>query len=172
MNINEYGAVFLTPEELFEGIYANKIKNFDNIYLDEKTVTQFNTAKNINKDNFENLSVYTIPTVGIKEFDKINQDNWFIGEYYKDMDINKWLLDRCLTEIETNRVTMELNLFAQHNMMTVLKYLKYLVDNMRQHNVMWGVGRGSSVASYCLYLIGIHKINSIKYNLDINEFLK
>jgi len=28
------------------------------------------------------------------------------------------------------------------------------------------------VASYVLYLIGIHKINSIRYELDIKEFFK
>jgi DNA polymerase III alpha subunit len=70
------------------------------------------------------------------------------------------------------RVTEELTLFAQHNMIPLLKYLKYLVDTMRKNNIVWGVGRGSSVASYCLYLIGVHKIDSIKYSLDIKEFLK
>ena len=66
----------------------------------------------------------------------------------------------------------ELELFFQHGMVEVLIYLKYLVDTMRSNNIVWGVGRGSSVASYCLYLLGIHKVNSLKYNLDIHEFLK
>ena len=57
-------------------------------------------------------------------------------------------------------------------MIEVLKYLKYLVDTMRQHKILWGVGRGSSVASFCLYLLGVHRINSLKYNLDITEFLR
>jgi len=48
----------------------------------------------------------------------------------------------------------------------------YIVDMMRKNNLVWGVGRGSSVASYVLYLIGIHKIDSLKYNLNIEEFLK
>jgi DNA polymerase III alpha subunit len=56
--------------------------------------------------------------------------------------------------------------------MDLLKYLKYLVDTMRENKIVWGVGRGSSVASYALYLIGVHKVDSIKYQLDINEFLK
>jgi DNA polymerase III alpha subunit len=53
-----------------------------------------------------------------------------------------------------------------------LFYLKYLVDTLRENKILWGVGRGSSVASYVLYLIGVHKIDSLKYNLDIAEFLK
>jgi len=48
----------------------------------------------------------------------------------------------------------------------------YFVDTLRKHNILWGVGRGSSVSSYILYLIGIHRIDSIKYNLNIGEFLK
>jgi len=57
-------------------------------------------------------------------------------------------------------------------MFDLLIYLKYLVDTLRSQNIVWGVGRGSSVASYCLYLIGVHKVNSMQYNLDIHEFLK
>ncbi len=43
---------------------------------------------------------------------------------------------------------------------------------MRDNEVIWGVGRGSSVASYVLYLIGIHKVDSMYYDLPINEFLR
>jgi DNA polymerase III alpha subunit len=50
--------------------------------------------------------------------------------------------------------------------------MKYLVDLMREHNIVWGVGRGSSVSSFVLFLIGIHRINSIYYGLDVEEFLK
>ena len=57
-------------------------------------------------------------------------------------------------------------------MIDVLRYLKYLVDTMRKHKIVWGVGRGSSVASYCLFLIGVHRVDSVLYQLDIKEFLK
>ena len=63
-------------------------------------------------------------------------------------------------------------MYQERNMFTLLKYLKYLVDTMRQNNIVWGVGRGSSVASFVLFLIGIHKINSLYYDLPIDEFLK
>jgi len=54
----------------------------------------------------------------------------------------------------------------------LLRYMIYLVDFMREHTIVWGVGRGSSVASYVLYLIGVHKIDSIQYGLDWREFLR
>ena len=82
------------------------------------------------------------------------------------------LYGMCTTSEQTDRVSLELELFIQHNMMDLLYYLKYLVDTMRENNIVWGVGRGSSVASYVLYLLGVHKVDSIKYELDIKEFLK
>ena len=63
-------------------------------------------------------------------------------------------------------------LFKQNNMIPVLKTMKYVVDTLRKNNIVWGVGRGSSVSSYVLYLIGIHKIDSVKYALPIDEFFK
>jgi DNA polymerase III alpha subunit len=81
-------------------------------------------------------------------------------------------LDQCKNDAELQRAGEELIMFQERDMFTLLKYLKYLVDTMRKHNVVWGVGRGSSVASFVLFLIGIHKINSLYYDLSIDEFLK
>jgi DNA polymerase III alpha subunit len=92
-------------------------------------------------------------------------------EYY-DLDIAKWVLDQCKNEEELQRAGDELIKFQERNMFVLLQYLKYLVDTMRKNNIIWGVGRGSSVASYVLYLIGIHRINSLYYDLSIDEFLK
>jgi DNA polymerase III alpha subunit len=41
-----------------------------------------------------------------------------------------------------------------------------------KQKIIWGVGRGSSVASYVLYKLGVHRINSLYYNLDATEFLR
>ena len=43
---------------------------------------------------------------------------------------------------------------------------------VKENKIVWGVGRGSSVASYVLYLLGIHKIDSIQYRLDWKEFIR
>jgi DNA polymerase III alpha subunit len=48
----------------------------------------------------------------------------------------------------------------------------YIIDPLRKNNSVWGVGRGSSVASYVLYLIGVHKIDSLFFDLDIEDFLR
>jgi hypothetical protein len=91
---------------------------------------------------------------------------------YKDLDIAEYILGLCKTQEELQRVGEELLLYADRDLLDLLKYLKYFVDRMRSNKVVWGLGRGSSVASYVLYLLGVHKINSMYYDLDIKEFLK
>jgi DNA polymerase III alpha subunit len=103
---------------------------------------------------------------------EVDRNNWFIPDSYKQMDILDWLYNQCPTVEIKQRVTEELRLFAKSDMIPVLKTMKYVVDTLRKNNIVWGVGRGSSVSSYVLYLIGIHKIDCIKYNLPIEEFFK
>lgn len=99
-------------------------------------------------------------------------DKWNMPEEYKNMDIAKYLQDKCQTKEELARYFEEYTEFSKRGMIPVLKFLVYLVDICEKNDIVLGVGRGSSVASYILYLIGIHQIDSIKYNLDIKEFLK
>ena len=102
----------------------------------------------------------------------IGSTHWFIPETYRTMDILDWLYQRCPTPEIRERVVEELRLFAKYDMITMLKTMKYIVDTLRANNVVWGVGRGSSVASYVLHIIGVHKIDPIKYNIPIEEFFK
>jgi DNA polymerase III alpha subunit len=101
----------------------------------------------------------------------IDPTNWFIPNEYKNLDIESYIIENSPKE-NHDRVIQELQLFRQHNMIPVLKTMKYVVDTLRANNVVWGVGRGSSVASYVLHVIGVHKIDSVKYKLPIEEFFK
>ena len=108
---------------------------------------------------------YPIPT------DSINSKNWFIPRSYQEMNIETFLLENS-PESNHPRIIQEIDLYKKHNMILMLKAMKYIVDTLRTNNVIWGVGRGSSVASYVLHIIGVHKIDSVKYNLPIEEFFK
>jgi DNA polymerase III alpha subunit len=108
----------------------------------------------------------------VEEFDRVLQKNWRMPAEYKELDIASYILSLCKEEHELQRVGQELLLYQERNLFDLLRYLKYLVDTLRKNNVVWGVGRGSSVASYVLFLIGVHKIDAIYYNLNIDEFLK
>jgi DNA polymerase III alpha subunit len=107
-----------------------------------------------------------------EDFDHRNQNTWFMPEEYKQLDIAEHVLNLCHTDAELQRCGQELMMFQERNLFNLLRYLKYLVDLMTQHQLIWGVGRGSSVASFVLYKIGVHKIDSLYYDLDPAEFLR
>ena len=89
------------------------------------------------------------------------------------MDIEAWVREQGPPwEPQHTRIEEVLAEYRARNMLDLLRWLKYFVDNCSKNNVVWGIGRGSSVASYVLYLIGVHNIDSIKYNLDWHEFLR
>jgi DNA polymerase III alpha subunit len=98
--------------------------------------------------------------------------NWHLPELYADLDIENYLLSKCTTDVQRQRVILELDEFKSRDMNTVLRWLVFFVATLREHDMVWGVGRGSSVASYVLFLIGIHRVDSLEYELDIKEFLK
>jgi DNA polymerase III alpha subunit len=110
--------------------------------------------------------------VSIEEYDLALQSDWNMPEEYKDYDIKNWVLCKCPDIQAYNRAEEELKEFDRRNMIDLLRWLKYFVDFSRENNILWGVGRGSSVASYVLYVIGVHKIDPIKYNLDWQDFLR
>ena len=123
-------------------------------------------------DHIPKLVTYIISDKSVEQFDSECHSNWFIPEEYKNFDIAQFVLNQCQTEEELQRAGEELLLYQERDMFILLQYLKYLVDTMRANDIVWGVGRGSSVASFVLYLIGVHKINSLYYDLPIDEFLK
>jgi DNA polymerase-3 subunit alpha len=91
---------------------------------------------------------------------------------YQQLDIAQHVLSLCESEAELQRCGQELLMYQERDMFDVLRYLKYLVDVMSDNKIIWGVGRGSSVASFVLYKLGVHRIDSLYYNLDIGEFLR
>ena len=118
------------------------------------------------------LVEYAFTVMPVEEFDQFKQNIWHMPEEYQQLDIAEYILGLCDSDAKLQRCGQELLLFQERNLFNLLRYLKYLVDTMRSHNMIWGVGRGSSVASYVLYLLGVHRIDSMFYDLDAREFLR
>ena len=167
---NNVGEISVTDQEAFDALYSGKITSLENVYIDNPS--QYNVARDVNADKIPQLKSMTESFDDISAWDQKNQTAWYMPDEYKNFNIIEFLLDKTTNEEEYQRVVKELDLFYQYDMIDVLKYIKYLVDTMRHNKIVWGVGRGSSVSSYILFLIGIHKIDSLKYDLDIREFLK
>jgi len=169
---NSIGQASVSERNIIELIYQNKFDNIKNCIIPEELVNKYNTIVNTNKDEITKLHSDIDTSVDQDLFDQNNRLNWFMPELYKQFDIQEYVLGLCKTAEEKERVNYELDLYKSHAMIDVLQFLKYMVDTLRENNIVWGVGRGSSVASYVLYLLGVHKVNSIKYNLDPTEFLR
>lgn len=167
---DKYGNIILTEDGILNLLYSGEMNITELLAEPSNDITLFNKWANLFDEDL--INIYEPPTESIEDFDEKYQTKWFIPDNYKNLDIKQFLLNKCKTTEEENRVNAELVLFEERKMIIILCVLIYLVDIMRERNIVWGVGRGSACASYCLYLIGIHKVNSLKYNLDIKEFLK
>ena len=168
MKTDKYGQLIYNQDDLCNLFLQDPTRTITNALVDSPI--EFNGFLSI--ENIPNLKQYTNPNISLEQFDKQNQSKWQMPKEYYELDIAKWVLDQCKNEAELQRAGDELIKFQERNMFVLLQYLKYLVDTMRKNNVVWGVGRGSSVASFVLFLIGVHRINSLYYDLSIDEFLK
>jgi DNA polymerase III alpha subunit len=170
MMYDHFGQAHISTEDATELLYQNPDLDLSNILFDNPD--QFNAAVKVLYSDFAPLREYALIGANIEQFDYRNQNTWHMPQEYTKLDIAQWVLNQCTTDAELQRVADELMLFQERDLFDLLRWLKYFVDTMRANKVVWGVGRGSSVASYVLYLIGVHKINSMYYDLDISEFLK
>lgn len=170
MNYDKLGIPYAYTAELCDIIYQNPDIDLSCVFV--KDPDQYNDAIKSFYADLPVLKLYNLNDVDIDEFDKTNQSAWNMPDEYQQLDIAQWLLDQCQSQAELQRVGEELLLYQERNLFSLLKQLKYMVDTWRTNNIVWGVGRGSSVASYVLYLIGVHRINSMYYDLDIKEFLR
>ncbi len=171
MKTDNFGIPRFTNRDLVDMIYEGHIEKCHAVLCDpSEDVDKFN--KHADQNGQPKLKKYTPVDLDIDKFDEICQSDWFMPDNYKRLDVEKYVKDKCTTSEEIGRIEQELVEYESRNMYDLLRYMIYLVDFMRANNIVWGVGRGSSVASYVLYLIGIHKVNSIQYGLDYREFLR
>lgn len=170
MNYDRYGRTWVNSDELCDLLYRNPDLDLSKFLVEDPG--EFNHSRAELHAEVPTLSGYSVLEESVEWFDQRWQSKWHMPEEYLNMDIAKFVLDQCRTDAELQRVGKELLLYQERDMFNLLRYLKYLVDTLRKNNIVWGVGRGSSVASYVLFLIGVHKIDSLYYNLDIEEFLK
>lgn len=172
MNYDKFGRPHTNTKELATMLYQNPTIELSRFFVDDPD--QYNDHVSRLFLEFDKLKRYeTInDDVTVEQFDELMQGKWHMPKEYMEMDIAAWVLDQCKTDFELQRVGQELLLFQERDLFNLLRYMKYMIDTFRKHNIVWGLGRGSSVASYVLYLIGVHKIDSIFYDLNIDEFLK
>ena len=174
MKTDNLGIPRFSNRDLIDMIYSGNADKVHVVLCDKNDdVDQFNNV--CEEQGINKLQKYIPLDVDEKTFDGVCQSEWFMPDEYKDINVYEYVLGKAETPCPQHvqdRIWEELDAFRERGMKDLLRYMIYLVDYMREHNIVWGVGRGSSVASYVLYLIGVHKIDSIKYELDWREFLR
>lgn len=173
MKTTQYGEVVFNEDDVVDLIMRGRdLNSLQGLTVDrELNVETLATVL----DDPTCLLTWSFPNnsgVSVPEFDLQQQSAWHMPKEYQQLDIAEYVLGLCTTDAELQRCGHELLLYQERNLFDLLRYLKYLVDTMREHRLIWGVGRGSSVASYVLYKLGVHRIDSMFYELDPEEFLR
>jgi len=173
MKKNKFGELVADEDSLCDLIMQGQ---------DVASFQRFTVAPDINLDavmtllpDLQTISTWRQPEqrdITVQQFDQERQSAWFMPDQYRNLDIAEHVLGLCNSPEQLQRAAQELMMFQERNMFDLLRYLKYLVDRLRDHDIIWGVGRGSSVASYVLYLLGVHRVDSMFYELDPHEFLR
>lgn len=169
---NKFGELIFDETDVMDLVMqGHNVDSLKHVVVDQ-TVNLEELVAHIERP--DSLLTWTFPYnqgTSVPEFHLTQQMNWHMPEEYKRLDIAAYILGLCTAE-ELQRCGEELLLYQERDLFNLLKYLKYLVDVMTENKIIWGVGRGSSVASYVLYKLGVHRINSMFYNLDVREFLR
>ena len=173
MKQNNFGQLVFSENDVCDLLMqGNNIDSLKHVVVDQ-TVNLEELVTHIERP--DSLLTWTFPYnqgTSVPEFHLTQQMNWHMPMEYKQLDIADYILCLCTTEAELQRCGEELLLYQERDLFNLLKYLKYLVDIMTENKIIWGVGRGSSVASYVLYKLKVHRIDSMFYNLDVHEFLR
>lgn len=161
------GTVICTNSALVEILYSGSDLNLA-VSEPDTDIELYNHADKLLDTNYGEIQ-----TADDKLFENIRWfEYWTTPEPYASMDILEYIYNRCTSADEIIRVQEEMTLFEERDMLPVLRHLVYLTDFWRERNIFWGVGRGSSVGSFILFLIGINRINPLEFDIDIEEFLK
>lgn len=173
MKQNNFGELIFSEDDICDLVMQGReIDSLKHIVVDP-TVNLEDLVCQI--DRPDSLLTWTFPynqETSVPEFHLTQQSHWHMPAKYQDMDIAAHVLNLCENQEELQRCGHELLMYQERNLFDLLRYLSYLVDVMKTNNVIWGVGRGSSVASFVLYKLGVHRINSMYYELEPEEFLR
>lgn len=165
-----YGNVWFSEDDLLDALYRGHAIDLC-LAIPSEDVSNYNKYNKVYGTPHKGLMTTFDDSQPVEDFHRSRQV-WIMPDKYREIDLPNWFSTKISTPEEQHRVDEELALYTARDLLDLLRLMIYLTTTMRENNVVWGVGRGSSVASYCLYLIGVHRINSLKYNLDIKEFLK
>lgn len=164
------GTIQVTPEKLIDFTFKLSAKG------EEECLSVTEITPEIKQFN-----AFSDHKLTVKEFidPSIFPPNWTIPDKYLNFDLDTYLFSLSekiehdsLYDIRMQRLADEIFTFKKLNLDELLKLLIYIIDVMKETKSIWGVGRGSSCSSYLLYLMGLHEIDPVLYDIALSDFLK
>ena len=169
MRLDKFGNPIFNSQDIFKSLYQGKLTNLKDITVDyTDDIKQLEEVAEFTFQKFNDQ----LDQIDIKDFDQALQTDWFMPPEYREFDVTEYCISRCTSDIQIDRVKAEISAYEARGMIPLLQWIKHFVDTCTENNIVWGVGRGSSVASFVLFLLGVHQVDSVKYNLDWQEFLR
>jgi DNA polymerase III alpha subunit len=169
MRLDKFGNPIFNSQDIFKFLYQGKLTNLKDLTVDyTEDIEQLENTAGFTFQKFNEQ----LDSISIEDFDQALQSEWFMPLEYKEFDVEEWCLAKCTTSEQKQRVLDEMDAYNERGMRPLLQWTKHFVDTCNENGIVWGVGRGSSVASFVLFLLGVHQIDSVKYNLDWQEFLR
>lgn len=160
------GESSFNSDELFDVVQKYNVKYITHI---NEVVQQYNMHVSTNSELKVKLTC-----------NPLNFD-WNLPNEYDKLDVNSYVFDKFIEQTKqvtdeeftkrARRLSTELEQYAKYNLVNVLRAVIYIINTLTEHNIIWGVGRGSSVSSYVLYILGVHDVDSYAYDLNIEDFL-
>lgn len=107
---------------------------------------------------------------------------WQLPDLYKNIDVSERVFDEFFKRLQSLKYTPEQEDVAvrrladevieveTRGMMDFMRTIVYVLDTFRTKDIVWGVGRGSSCACYILFVLGLHVVDCVRYEVPMNEF--
>lgn len=108
--------------------------------------------------------------------------DWLIGQDLLEADLAEIIGDAFSEKIKTlnyteeellkaaERLAFEIEEIKLRGMEEFFKTVIFVIRTFRSKGIVWGVGRGSSCASYALFILGLHVVDCIKFDVPASEF--
>jgi len=179
MNVDAYGQVKFDNKEILEKTYLMEnqsvfgfMNDLDEIAKWNENCSHFdlrpiNTAQEIDQDPMEYHSNKSYAWKMPVEFLNFDPIEYCSNELIKRSINKQEYIDYLINELKSWEKIM-----TTQSAMNLFRFLHYLIQTCEKNNIVTGVGRGSSVSSLILFLLGVHHVDPVKYNLDYNEFLR
>lgn len=140
---------------------------------------QFIVAKpNEDVDLFNSLSEIKIPQshLGSCSF----THDWIMPQEYRALDLELFSYKKLEEYVSKkhihdfkkyqDRLQLEIAEIERRQLGNIVRCVIFALDRMKESGSIWGVGRGSSCASLVFFLVGLHAVDPVLYNISHLEF--